>query len=166
MSDHPSYTSRTPHHARVADFMLRAKQAVPLFPIIPSAEVRKLRAKLILEEALETVRGLGFAVHMKGDREIEGEVFHPTTDDLDFLDVFEPDLVEIVDGCADISVVTTGTLIACGVPDEPVLEMVDYNNLMKFGPGHSYREDGKLIKPPGHMRPAFDVLLGDLGYRA
>jgi len=71
----------------------------------------------------------------------------------------EPDLIEIADGCADISVVTIGTLSACGIDAEPLLELVDRNNLAKFGPGHSRREDGKLIKPPGHKPPDIAGLL-------
>jgi predicted HAD superfamily Cof-like phosphohydrolase len=61
--------------------------------------------------------------------------------------------VEVVDGCADISVVTIGTLIAFGVDDETVLEEVDASNLRKFEPGSYRREDGKWIKPPSWTPP-------------
>ncbi len=39
------------------------------------------------------------------------------------------------------------------MPDKEIQKMVDNNNLEKFGPGHSIREDGKLIKPPYHKAP-------------
>ena len=137
---------RTAHQQRVLEFMLRAKQEAPTKPTMPNEKIRLLRAKLILEEALETIEALGFAVRMQDGTNLvsmEAVVLSPE---------LVPDLTEIVDGCCDVSVVTTGTLIACGVEDEPVLLAVDRNNLAKFGPGHSYREDGKLIKPPGHTK--------------
>ena len=77
--------------------------------------------------------------------------------DINFIDLDDQgdaDLCAIVDGCCDLSVVTIGTLSACGVPDELFLKLVDENNLAKFGDGHSIREDGKLIKPSDHKPPA------------
>ena len=63
------------------------------------------------------------------------------------------DVEGVVDGCADISVVTIGTLIAFGVDDEPVLEEVDSANLRKFAPGSYRRDDGKWMKPPNWTAP-------------
>ncbi len=142
----------TPHYDRIVEFMKLAKQDVPAGPpFIPAEKVRLLRAVLINEEAKETIRGLGCYV-VPGT----GEVALSLTE--------EPDLTEIVDGCADISVVTMGTLIACGVPDVALLEMVDANNLAKFGPGSLIREDGKLIKPAGHTPPDIAGFLEELGW--
>lgn len=128
------------HQLRVEEFMRLAKQDLPIAPVIPSSVVRRLRANLMLEEVLEAVEGLGFHVTLSGH-------------DITLNDLYEPDLVKIVDGCCDVKVVTTGTLSACGVPDVAVQRLVDDNNLDKFGPGHTIREDGKLIKPPGHQPP-------------
>ncbi len=111
-------------------------------------EDRRLRAKLIWEETLETLRGLGFSYDLDGGL-VE---LHPFN------------LVEAVDGCFDLRVVTTGTLSALGVPDLKGQEMVDRNNLAKFGPGCSIREDGKLIKPPGHVAPDIMGLLMRLNH--
>lgn len=134
---------KTEHQKRIEMFMAKAGQAVPLIPIMPDLETRKLRANIILEEALETIKGLGFEVNATmPDGELEVE------------EAFTPDIVEVVDGCADISVVTIGTLSAFGVKDAPILEAVDLNNLGKFGPGSYRREsDGKWMKPPG-FKPA------------
>ena len=135
----------TPHYKRVLAFMRRAGQEAPLSPVIPDAGTRVLRAKLMLEEALETVRALGVSVCMRGaEVSMDGLVFEDTGD---------PSIEEVVDGCADISVVTVGTLIAFGVDDEPVLEEVDGANLRKFGPGARVRQDGKWIKPPDWVPP-------------
>ncbi len=148
----------TQHHQRVLEFMLRAKQECPRVPTMPDAKIRELRAKLILEEALETIQALGFAVRM------ESNTNEVKMSDLAMYPEYEPNLVEIADGCADISVVTIGTLIACGIKDQPVLEEVDGNNLAKFLPGHSWREDGKLIKPPGHQKADFAKVLAEQGW--
>ena len=137
------------HQERVEQFMKLAGQEVKTSPAIPDKDIRLLRAKLILEEALETVYALGFRLVAKSDH-------YDTDSEKDFY-FYEnrqgPSLEEIADGCADISVVTQGTLSACGIKDDSLLEEVDNNNLAKFGPGHSWNEDGKLIKPPGHKGP-------------
>lgn len=135
----------TPHYQRVKEFMQKVGQDTPEGAIIPDAKIRILRAKLILEEALETVEALGVTVQHQG---------HQITEEGLEYDAPNPvDLKEVVDGCADISVVTIGTLIAFGVDDEPVLEEVDASNLRKFGPGSYRREDGKWMKPPGWTPP-------------
>jgi predicted HAD superfamily Cof-like phosphohydrolase len=127
--------------------MQLAGQETPGTPTIPDDDTRLLRARLILEEALETVRALGVTVQ---DRKTGG-VF--TDDDLEFEVTGSVDLEGVVDGCADISVVTIGTLVAFGVDDEPILEEVDEANLRKFGPGSFAREDGKWMKPPDWVPP-------------
>jgi predicted HAD superfamily Cof-like phosphohydrolase len=123
-----------------------AKQNVPDKPSIPSDDILRLRASLILEEALETIDGLGCEILYDGIHTINKNNFS-------IVNVKKADLVKIADGCADISVVTIGTLSACGIPDEKLLQIVDENNLEKFGEGHTIREDGKLIKPINHQPP-------------
>lgn len=143
---------KSEHQKRVEEFMRLAGQEVPSGPIIPSLEIRKFRADMILEEALETIEGLGFEVNQVGP---DGE--------LELKEMFHPDLPLIVDGCADIKVVTTGTLSACGVQDEPIQLEVDRNNLLKFGSGAYRRSDGKWMKPPDHRPPEILKLLKDQG---
>lgn len=148
------------HQERVAEFMRLAGQETPNKPCLPSLKVRELRAKLILEEALETIEALGFSVRIDNGTEYDTDVV--ISDNMYFDESFTPNLEEIIDGCCDISVVTQGTLIACGIPDDPFLEEVDNNNLAKFGSGHSRREDGKLIKPPNHKPPRIKEILKGL----
>lgn len=129
--------------------MALANQEVPEKPTMPDEATRRFRAKIILEEALETIAGLGFDVVMKPfDLELE---VGPQ--------VREPNMEEIVDGCADIIVVTTGTLSACGVADVAVQNEVDQANLRKFGPGSYKREDGKWMKPPDFRPPDIEAVL-------
>jgi predicted HAD superfamily Cof-like phosphohydrolase len=149
---------KSSHQRMVEEFMFKANQEVPLRPIIPGPVVRKLRAKIILEEALETIDGLGFNVVVTGGHRIV------TKDCIEFSSDghVPPDLVEIVDGCADMKVVTTGTLSACGVPDELIQLEVDINNLAKFGPGGYRREDGKWMKPSDHKPPRIAEIIEHL----
>jgi len=143
----------TKHYDRVKEFMERAKQDCPDSVIIPSEEVRILRAKLILEEAFETVHAMGIEVYT----EVFGDKIDPNR--LSFGKNGEVDLIEVADGCADIKVVTTGTLIAFGIKDVILQEEVDVSNLAKFA-GGGYRSDGtdgnaagKWIKPPNWQKP-------------
>lgn len=177
--------TKSSHYQRIESFMKLAGQEVPATPQIPSKEVRLLRAKLILEEALETINALGCAVyHQQGIHELTMDSAHLHLD-------YEPNLVEIADGCADISVVTIGTLIACGIHDTELLEEVDKSNLAKFvtprcknccSPtrllpgtegvyeclrfdceyrikGPYRRSDGKWIKPPDWKKPDIQQIL-------
>lgn len=134
------------HQRKVEAFMRKAGQEPPSKPCIPNAGTRLLRARLILEEALETITALGCKVQAESGTPV-------LTAELD--ESFIVKLDDIVDGCCDVSVVTIGTLSACGIPDMPVLDIVDENNLAKFGPGSYRRDDGKWIKPPGHKPPDF-----------
>lgn len=145
------YRRTSDHYERVKELMEKAGQIVRSVPTIPEPHERVLRAKLILEEAIETCEALGLRVYA-GPEPLEME-------NLRFDDVVIPNLVEIVDGCADIIVVTTGTLVSCGVADSELLRLVDTNNLAKFGPGGYRREDGKWVKPPGHQPPDIQGLL-------
>jgi predicted HAD superfamily Cof-like phosphohydrolase len=133
--------------------MLRAKQNCPVTPTMPDEKTRILRAKLIYEEAMELIKdGLGVDVVADFDK-ADGEP------QINFKISGPGDLVQIADGFADLSVVNTGTALACGMEDQRLLEIVDRNNLAKFRPGHSFREDGKLIKPPDHQKPDFKTEL-------
>lgn len=120
---------KSDHQLRVEEFMRRAKQEVPDHPITPDPKTRVLRAKLILEEALETIwKGLGVNLTLKvgdGYEDVEMKAL-----DFEVLKPYDP--IETADGCADIKVVTTGTLTACGIADEALQEEVDASNLDKF----------------------------------
>ena len=101
----------TSEQNQVREWMQAYGQDTPTTPTIPSLEVRKLRAKLILEEALETTKALGLFVE---DRDSGFEI------EMIGLDIKEAvrkevNLAEILDGCEDLKVVTEGTLVACGL---------------------------------------------------
>lgn len=155
------------HQRAVEEFMRRAGQLVPPLPMEPSAQVRLLRARLILEEALETIqRGLGIRISTWLSREdvtaMEAEIrFDRLSFDID--DMFS--MADTVDGCCDLRVVTTGTLSACGVADVEPQAAVDRANLEKFGPGSWQDEHGKWRKPPGWQHPDMDGILKRQGWK-
>lgn len=141
---------KTQHQVRVESFMEGAQQQVPAAPQLPSPTVANLRARLIIEEALETCSALGVVVKAARHGFLEFS-------DLEFVNFGSMDLVEIADGCADLSVVAIGTLSACGIGDAPLLEEVDLNNLMKIANGTL--RDGKFIKPANHPAPRIREVL-------
>lgn len=141
---------RSTHQLAVDEFMTRAGQHLPDKPTIPDAATRILRAKLIMEEAMETIKAMGVMLWCDGDSSVKLQY-----DDLGFTAMAEDkvNLVEVVDGCCDIAVVTTGTLSAFGVSNVNPQRLVDESNLAKFGEGGYCREDGKWIKPPNWKAP-------------
>lgn len=144
-------SEKSNHQLRVEMFMQKAGQSIVAIPSLRSPEIRKFRAEMILEEALETIEGLGFVVNSEdGNFQIN--------------ELCSPDLIKIADGCADIKVVTTGTLSALGISDLRLQQEVDQNNLLKFAPGSYRREDGKWMKPPGHEPPDIEKVLRDQGW--
>lgn len=151
---------KTDHQKRVEGFMRLAGQDVPASPEIPPEAVRLLRAKLIFEEAMETIHALGFEVVARVPYPQPNELVI-RSENIKMEAALEPDLIEIADGCADISVVTIGTLSACGIADRPLLEEVDESNLQKFGQGSHRREDGKWMKPAGWVPPKIEKVLDE-----
>src|SRR3990167_702990 len=150
----------TKEQKMVRSFMKKAKQKLPEKPTIPNLKTRKLRAKLMLEEVLETInKGLGLVVMQKTG--LPKGNFFVNIDDTVFLDVKKPDLVELADGLGDLHVVAyCGTANACGIDMQPVFEAIHVANMKKFGPGSSIREDGKQLKPPGWQHPDIKSIIG------
>lgn len=142
---------RTEHQQRVYHFMVKAGQETPDTPCIPDEKTRLLRAKLIFEEAMETIQALGVIIRPKGDPD---PVWEYPVFETDYKgERLQPNLIEIADGCADLSVVAMGTLIACGIQDKELLEEVDRSNLDKFRGDAHRAEDGKWVKPSDWKAP-------------
>lgn len=124
------------------------RQAIPPEICLPSGEVRLLRAKLLLEEVLETIRDLGLQlVHSETNKAIGMSSFQ-------FFPVLTPNLEGILDGCSDLKYVATGTITACGVPEDLVHNQVCLANDSKFVEGKVIvDENGKFLKPEGWKPP-------------
>ena len=141
------------HQVRIEKFMKLAGQECPFELTQASVKIRKLRARLILEEALEAIAELGVTVSAS-DSVIGLTTAVSGIDDLSLQvnESFTVDYCSLAKELADLSVVTTGSLSSFGIADVGLLELVDNNNLSKFGPGWAIREDGKLIKPAGFKK--------------
>jgi hypothetical protein len=115
----------------------------------------------MLEECLETIR-LGLGIEVIYARPQGPVLIDPTnkTCKITFEESQErpPNLYQIADGLGDQRVVNDGTGSACGIALAPVHRIVMANNLTKFGPGHSYNELGKLVKPKDFVGPEVEIL--------
>ena len=121
-------------------------QETPSRPVVPDLKTRKLRAKLMLEECLETIRlglGLSIMVNARAEHDMKaGEEawLHLTNDnakpdDIEFDDSEgrSPDLVQIADGCGDSDYVgPCGTALACGIDMEEVFDEIHHSNMSKL----------------------------------
>jgi predicted HAD superfamily Cof-like phosphohydrolase len=165
---------------QVRHWMTAFGQECPTVPTIPSLDVRKLRAKLELEETLETIRkGLGLTIRLHIEQPsdgLRGWIYLDKMEDekFDFLECGPPNLVEIADGCEDLKVVTEGTLIACGLifnPSgvgthparllDPLFDEVMRSNFSKFGAdGKPIKdESGKVVKGPNFTPPNLQPII-------
>ena len=160
------YNGRTNHQSRVRDFMLKGGQAAPNSPTIPKLEIRSLRARLVIEEALELIEAMNIAIHVKIEVNDALDRTRLRFNMLDFrvLDPFPFDFADkvlsnVAKEAADLSVVTTGTLLAYGIKDTELLEIVDNSNIAKFGPGWYRDEYGKIIKPTDWKKPDIASIL-------
>lgn len=138
----------------VRDFMLATtpQQVASMPGLAVRDEVRILRARLVMSEALELCEALGVFVYVDGGAtEIRRE------EQLSFdVDAFRPvDIVETADACADLRYVVVGTEIALGIPGDAVFAEVHRSNMTKVLSDGSTMVDegGKVLKPPSYSPP-------------
>ena len=125
----------TQEQQQVKEWMIKFSQTCPEKPTIPSLEIRKLRAKLHLEEALELIIALGITdiVDSYGCVYDLEELLEYINGDVEFVSNKEPSLVAIADGCVDSRVVENGTLVACGLVNKKYVEDLDVNKNLTRG---------------------------------
>jgi len=128
------------HYVKVRDFMNQAGQIGQL-----DRKARRLRATLILEEAMEACAAMGFRV--KGI----------CTGSVELRDCKLDSVADVAKELCDLHVVTTGAMVSFGIPWE-CLDVVDDNNLLKIKNG-TIRGDGKLLKARDHPPVDFSSLL-------
>lgn len=123
----------------------------PTSPDRPQFRDAELRARLIAEEASETVYALvGRDEAFKILQEFAFPYPHHRG-------VIYPDLAEVIDGICDIIYVAYGTAEAIGVDLEPFFDEVHESNMAKAGAGRD--EGGKIVKPPGWVKPRIAEML-------
>ena len=172
---------------QVKDFMRFFGQGCPDKPIQIDEATAKLRAKLILEEAFETItKGLGLRISISNNDDfvlIDEENLKSFL--VDFDKVKEVDLVELADGLGDSAYVAEfGTAIAAGIDLEPIQDIIHASNMTKawkeedldeakrlypaaivesYGGGlyRLIREDGKVIKSP-HFKDPTEAIAAEI----
>ncbi len=115
-------------------------------PSPPAMRGAELRARLILEEAFETVEAmLGCDQAVRTIDEVLGKWTEkiPTND--------YPDFVDTIDGLCDLLYVTLGSFDAFGLDAEPFFLAVHDANMTKGGGPKD--EHGKALKPDGFRSP-------------
>lgn len=123
-------------------------------------DYREVRAKLIMEEAVETCAALGFTVNASIDEEgIPGERVYREVQRFSKR-YTEPNLIEAIDGLCDLLYVIFGAAVTMGIDLEPFYAEVHRANMTKGGGG--VRADGKILKPAGWQPPDHENILIDL----
>jgi hypothetical protein len=109
-------------HEQVRTWMGKFKQPIPTTISIPDVNIRKLRARLMLTEVIETIKALGFDIKICDLYQDADATYISEVSDKDWnilLDTYhEPNLIKILDGTADTRVVAHGTEISLGVDKE------------------------------------------------
>lgn len=142
-------------------------QECPAKPAIPDDKTLRLRGRLEVEEPLEFLAACGLAVDVvTAEGLLRLGNFFPASgiDSPQPVGSYtivpngkEPDIVEAMDGLADTSVVTHGAALAFGVDLEPIIRIVDANNLLKIMTGHKDPVTGKFIKAENHPSPYAEI---------
>jgi len=116
----------------------------PFSPAQPMLRMPELRSMLIGEEAFETICALvGEAAAQSIMQAMMIKVLQTRAQKR----MAGADLVEAIDGCGDLLVVTYGTFEAIGVDAEPFTDEIMRSNMDKVGgPVDAH---GKMGKPPG-----------------
>jgi predicted HAD superfamily Cof-like phosphohydrolase len=126
-------------------------------PITPTVGERILRAKLLLEETIETIeKGLGVTIAVMGSRQNHEGHFEdwptPISDALTIIhcegQLYDP--VETLDGLADVKVIANGTAVAFGLPMDEADHEVFASNMTKLD------TDGKpIVNRCGYCDPVY-----------
>ena len=126
----------------VKDWSVKFKQLVNDEPTIPANDICRLRAKIVIEEALELANALGVKVTLIDSN---GSSLEVKIDDLDFDNSYTPEPFEIMDATADLKWVTMGTELACGIAGKSndIFQRVYDSNMSKLWTLEDYEKNSK-----------------------
>lgn len=141
------------HSELVREFHQAFGHPIAEGPTTPDDEVRALRCRLIVEEALEFVQASGFSISVNGTPIEEARLRMAPSHD--------PDLPEVADALADLSYVTIGAALVYGFPFDKCFREVHRSNMSKLGDDGKpvYRADGKVLKGPNFTPPDLTSIL-------
>lgn len=142
---------------QVTEFHKLSGHPVEKSPTIPEPKLRRLRCKLIMEEALEFIEASGCNMVILQ--------YNPDCTlhkwDIRFDDEVPPDLVGVADAIGDLNYVVQGAALTWGIPAKEVGDEVHRSNMTKVhedGTLHK-REDGKVVKPKTFSEPDFSFII-------
>lgn len=148
----PTWSEQT---NKIREFMQALGQPVRTNPFDEAArEEHVLRARLILEEALEFAEAAGLVVRSakSGDvlKQIEDLKVQPNPD---FRVKYDP--VEAEDALTDLDYVVKGARVQLGLPESDAFDEVHDSNMSKLGAdGKPIHDDfGKILKGPNYFKP-------------
>ena len=148
------------------EFHRHAQQTINDVPTEPSAELAMLRARLVLEEALELCDALGIKVTVvtgKGTRlalnmlSFGIENWRPFNEVIELVSDGPVNFVKAVDALRDIDYVVAGTDLVLGTAEaaEETFEEVHRCNMAKVSGG----ENAKAVKPADWKPPRIAEIL-------
>lgn len=133
----------------VVDFHRQAGLSVAQVPSLPSQEDAALRARLILEEAVEFANAVGLTPTVSEDGTI---TLTPNGKDAN--------LVDAIDALTDELYVTYGAGVTFGTYLKPIFFEVHRSNMTKLNGEVVRRADGKIEKPAeGYEPPQIQQIL-------
>lgn len=150
----------SPHFQRVQAAMYGFGQPTPDRPTCDSPLLWTQRFTMLMEEVMELADALGLRLQVGSYDDVKFESMRVSA--IPGFVLTMAALPSVLDAIADISVVNTGNFVACGVPDIPILECVDANNLTKIAGGKMNPETGKFEKAADHQPPRLDHVLAYL----
>lgn len=146
--------------SQVRSFFAAVGQRQPEAPGVPPGPVVRLRAKLIVEEALEFIA----SVVDLGNESTTKALQRAETTLMGIADTapLNVDLVEYADAAADVLFVAAGAFIDAGIDGDAVVAEVTRSNLTKAGAGRD--ESGKARKGAGYSPPDIADVLREQGW--
>lgn len=148
---------------QVAAFMYALNQPVREKPGIPSDELVRLRAELILEEAFEYITA---CLDLSDVRDsVNDPIANYPSEMIEAIRraPIRVDLVKLADACADLDYVVTGARHTFGISGRQIADEVHYSNLLKLG-GPVDPKTGKVLKPKGWTPPDVEGCLREQGW--
>lgn len=165
---------RSCHQLRVEKLLLGFGKQLPPTPRLPDRKEILCQLRMLAEEFFELCVAAGVSIELRepvtapydlGDARVT-RVTPVLYEKLAFVNDPQatPDLPLMMDGAADVSVLNVGLMSLCGVADQPLLETVDGNNLLKIATATKDPETGKFVKHPNHPKPNFGACLAAQGW--
>ena len=133
--------------------MVKALQAAPSSPTMPSIQVRVGRLKWIAEELCELANAWGIEIDLNNRGNTSGNFCaEPLPPEKCLYSDPVDALTEAYDASLDLIVFSVGNGVAMGEHLQPGWDEVIASNMTKFIDGHK-RDDGKWMKGPSWRPP-------------